>query len=42
LWDMVEKGIFDGLTRDGQIITKTYNGDKEILVAEVLVPPSHY
>jgi exo-beta-1,3-glucanase (GH17 family) len=42
LWDLVEKGTFNGLTRDGQVITKTYNGDKEALVKEVLVPPTHY
>jgi exo-beta-1,3-glucanase (GH17 family) len=42
LWDLVEKGNFDGLSRDGQTIKKTYNGDKNALVAEVLVPPTHY
>ena len=40
LWDMVDKGIFEGLTRDGQPITKTYNGDKEVLMQDVLVPPT--
>ncbi|MEM7381880.1 MAG: glycosyl hydrolase family 17 [Bacteroidota bacterium] len=39
LWDMVDKGVFDGLSRDGKPITKTYNGDKEALMKEVLVPP---
>lgn len=42
LWDLVEKGVFDGLTRDDQVITKTYNGDEKALVAEVLVPPTLY
>ena len=37
---MVDAGDFDGLTRDGQSITKTYNGDKEALLKEVFVPPS--
>ncbi|AUP79424.1 glycosyl hydrolase family 17 protein [Flavivirga eckloniae] len=41
LWDMVDRGLFDGLTRDGNPITKTYNGDKEALMQEVLVPPTH-
>ena len=40
LWDMVDKGIFDGLTRDGNSITKTYNGDKNALMEDVFVPPS--
>ncbi len=40
LWDLVDQGVFDGLTRDGNPITKTYNGDKEALMKEVLVPPS--
>ena len=39
LWDMVDKGVFKGLTRGGQPITKTFNGDKELLMKEVLVPP---
>ncbi|WP_303316606.1 glycosyl hydrolase family 17 [Flavivirga abyssicola] len=41
LWDMVDRGVFDGLTRDGNPITKTYNGNKEALMQEVLVPPTH-
>ena len=40
LWDMVDTGVFDGLTRNGNPITKTYNGDKEALLKEVLVPPT--
>ncbi len=39
LWEMVDKGVFDGLTRDGKQITKTYNGDKNVLMKEVLAPP---
>lgn len=39
LWDMVEQGVFDGLTRNGQPITKTYNGDQNELMKEVLAPP---
>lgn len=41
IWDLVDKGIFNGLTRDGNPITKTYNGNKEALMQEVLVPPTH-
>ncbi len=40
LWDMVDNGVFNGLTRDGQAITKTFNGKKENLLMEALVPPS--
>ncbi len=39
LWDLVEKGVFNGLTRDGKSITKTFNGKKEDLLKEALVPP---
>ena len=39
IWDLVDKGIFEGLTRDGNTITKTYNGNKDELLKEVLVPP---
>lgn len=40
LWDMVDQGTFKGLTRGGQQITKTYSGDKEALMKDVLVPPT--
>ena len=40
IWDLVDRGIFDGLTRNGNPITKTYNGDKKALFKDVLVPPS--
>ncbi len=39
LWDLVDKGVFKNLTRDGQPITKTYNGNKEKLLSGVVVPP---
>lgn len=40
LWDLVDKGVFEGLTRDGQPITKTFNGDREALMQTVKAPPS--
>ena len=40
LWDEVDKGTFKGFTRNGNPITKTYNGDKNILMKDVLVPPT--
>lgn len=38
LWEMVNKGAFKGLTRDGKSITKTYNGSKEALWTDVKTP----
>ncbi|WP_115462294.1 glycosyl hydrolase family 17 protein [Winogradskyella aurantiaca] len=39
IWDLVDKNVFDGLTRDGNKIRKTYNGNLDSLMKEVLVPP---
>ena len=39
LWEMVDAGVFEGLTRNGNPITKTYNGDKNILMQDVFTPP---
>lgn len=39
LWDMVEKGVFEGLYRDGNLITKTYKGNKEEMLKDVHIPP---
>ena len=38
LWDLVDKGFFKGLSRDGNPITKTYNGDKNQLLKDVDLP----
>ncbi len=40
IWDLVDKGIFEGLTRNGNPIIKTYNGNEEELMKTVLVPPT--
>lgn len=40
IWNLVDKGTFEGLTRDGNPVIKTYNGDKKALMKEVLVPPT--
>lgn len=42
LWNLVDKDVFEGLTRDGQEITKTFNGDREALLKEVQAPPTEY
>jgi hypothetical protein len=39
LWEMVDEGVFDGLTRNGLPIGKTYDGDISTLMKNVLVPP---
>lgn len=38
LWDKVDSGAFEGLSRGGNTISKTYNGDQEKLMKDVLVP----
>ncbi len=38
IWDKVDKGIFNGLTRNGKPIVKTYNGDENALWQDVKVP----
>lgn len=40
LWDMVDAGMFDGLTRNGKTISKTYAGNEQALLADVLPVPS--
>lgn len=40
LWDEVDKGVFNGLTRNGNPITKTYNGDKQAMMNDVEAPPT--
>jgi len=39
LWDLVDKGVFKGLSRNGKQIVKTYNGNKDSLLLEVQLPP---
>lgn len=38
LWELVDKGVFDGLGRNGKPITKTYNGNIDKMMNEVLMP----
>ena len=40
LWDLVDAGVFDGLTRGGKAIVKTYNGNKKILLEKLKAPAS--
>ena len=38
LWPLVDKGIFNGLLRDGNSIKKTYRGDKNLRLNNFLSP----
>ena len=40
LWDLVDNGNFKGLTRGGNAVGKTYNGNKAALMKDVKLPPS--
>lgn len=40
LWGLVDKGAFKGLSNRGNMVTKTFNGDKEALLKTVKLPPS--
>ncbi len=40
IWDLVDDGVFDGLTRDGNTITKTFDGDYDEMMKTVLIPPT--
>ncbi|EPR71209.1 hypothetical protein ADIWIN_3254 [Winogradskyella psychrotolerans RS-3] len=42
LWNLVDKEAFKDLTRDGKPITKTYDGNIETLMKDVLVPNTEY
>jgi len=39
MWELVDQGIFKNLTRGGNPIVKTHNGDKKTLLEEVKAPP---
>lgn len=39
IWSFVDQGVFKGLTRNGQPVKKTYNGDKNTIIKAVLPPP---
>lgn len=39
IWNLVDSGVFKGLSRGGKPIMKTYGGDEKALLKEVLPPP---
>jgi exo-beta-1,3-glucanase (GH17 family) len=42
LWNLVDEGRFNGLTRNGKTIYKTYNGNLENLMQDVAAPSSTF
>jgi len=40
IWDLVDAGVFEGLSRGGNSIVKSYDGDLDSLMLDVLVPPT--
>lgn len=40
LWKLVDDGAFKGLTRNGVAITKSYDGNAQAVLADMLIPPS--
>ena len=38
LWELYDQGVFEGLTRNGFAITKSFNGDKATMMQSVLPP----
>lgn len=39
LWDLVDENVFEGLKRGGKPLGKSYNGEEDTLIQEVLLPP---
>ena len=41
LWEKVDNGVFDNLSRGGNPIVKTFNGDLEVLLETSNIPPTN-
>ena len=41
IWNLVDAGTFEGLTRDGNPIVKTHGGDASVVMEKATVPPFH-
>ncbi|PRP65780.1 glycosyl hydrolase family 17 protein [Nonlabens agnitus] len=39
MWNLVDEGTFEGLTRNGHAITKSFDGDEKKLLGHVKLPP---
>ncbi|WP_452226556.1 glycosyl hydrolase family 17 [Lacinutrix cladophorae] len=42
LWNLVDKGVFKNVSRNGNPITKSYNGKLDSLMKDVFVPNTNY
>ncbi len=42
IWNLIDEGVFKGLKRDGNSITKTFNGNTKELMKTVLAPNTEY
>ena len=40
VWDLVDQGLFEGLSRNGNPIEKTFDGNEEALIDELWLPPT--
>lgn len=40
MWKLVDRGVFKNLTRAGNPISKTYNGNEKRLIDDVVAPPA--
>ena len=40
LWDLVDRGIFKNLSRDGNPIRKTYDGNQDSVIQNIMLPPT--
>ena len=40
IWDLVDSGVFDRLTRNGNPILKTHDGDKDYIIETMALPPA--
>lgn len=40
VWEYVDKGVFEGLSRGGNPIVKTYTGNQDSLLRTILAPPT--
>jgi len=42
IWDLVDQGVFEGLSRGNNKIKKTHGGDKSLLMEEAMPPPINH
>jgi len=42
LWEKVDQGIFEGLTRDGRPISKSHEGNEKLVLKDAMLPPMNH